>query len=252
MFKDETFPILNAVQGKGNKSLPELSLIPVGSAYSTLEDYCSTFTSLILHEVWATLCENVGTGESQSLTSLIHPDPTFCNGFTLLRCEALSPTRITNMDLFSITFNSSRQKPPKKIFDVAEHVRYRSWEIGEIDPRLLKTCQDPNIPITSFVLRILMYHVPPNLGSIFTVTRISRLNTVFKQIIQIAELARSPLCEVILHPSDYEDAFKLDAVLDDNHAFLNPIQYKAVASITKEVSSAEREPKVALLQGPPG
>jgi hypothetical protein len=97
-----------------------------------------------------------------------------------------------------------------------------------------------------------MYHVPPNLGSIFTVTRISRLNTVFKQIIQIAELARSPLCEVILHPSDYEDAFKLDAVLDDNHAFLNPIQYKAVASITKEVSSAEREPKVALLQGPPG
>jgi hypothetical protein len=99
-----------------------------------------------------------------------------------------------------------------------------------------------------------MSNVPTDLDKFFVVTIIAPLHTDVKQFILNAELARSPLCDVILCPRDNVDAFKLDAVdVEENHAFLNPFQYKAVESISRTiVCASNREPKVALLQGPPG
>ncbi|XP_046652197.1 uncharacterized protein LOC124343119 isoform X5 [Daphnia pulicaria] len=249
-------PLLNALQRENDKSLPELSLLPVVSAYDSLEAYCSIFTPLMLHETWASLCKDMETSQHDSIRPLIYSKPKFCDGFALLQCEALSPIRIIDMELVTLTVHISPQKPPVKFFGVAEQVVTRNWRAEDVDPRLLETCQRQNVLYfrMSFVLWIKMSNVPKELDKIFSVTKISRLNTVVKQFILNAELACSPLCDVILHPSDYVDAFKLDTVdVEENHPVLNPCQYQAVESITRTmVCASDREPKVALLQGPPG
>ncbi|KAK4007478.1 hypothetical protein OUZ56_012633 [Daphnia magna] len=106
----------------------------------------------------------------------------------------------------------------------------------------------------SFVLLVKFSNVPKELDKIYTITKITCLSTVLKQFILNADLSRSPLCDVILHPSDFSDAFKLDTVdIEGKNDLLNPVQYKAVESITKTiVCASDREPKVALLQSPPG
>ncbi|EFX89072.1 hypothetical protein DAPPUDRAFT_310816 [Daphnia pulex] len=250
--KDEPPPLLDALQVTNSKSLPKLSLLPVVSDYATLEDYCSIFTPLMLHEVWAGLCKDVHTSKLKTLETLIY-SKTISDDFALLQCEALSPTRIFEMELVSLTV-ASPQKPPVEIFAVAEQVRY--WwkrERGEIDPRLLAICQRPNIPITSFNLRIKMYHVLPQLNQVFTVTKITRLKTAMKQFILNAELARSPLCNAIIQPSDHVDAFKLETVNQENHTVLNASQFKAVESIAQTVVySSDKQPKISLVHGPPG
>lgn len=160
------------------------------------------------------------------------------------------------MDLVTLSVHISPQKPPVKFFGVVEQVVTRNWRREDVDQRLLDTCQRQNVLYfkMTFVLWIKTSNVPKELDKIFTVTKITRLNTVIKQFILNAELARSPLCDVILHPSDFVDAFKLDSVdVEENQTSLNPSQYKAVESITRTiVCASDREPKVALLQGPPG
>ena len=249
-------PLLIELKRENGRDLPELLLLPVVTAYDSLESYCSIFTPLMLHEIWASLCNDIESSHYEPIKPLIYSKPKLCDGFALLQCEALSPTRISDMDLVTLSIHISPQKPPVKVFGVVDQVVTRNWRREDVDQRLLDTCQRQNSLYfrMSFVLWIKASNVPKELDRIFTVTKIARLNTIVKQFILNAELATSPLCDVILHPSEYVDAFQLDTVdVEDSHNLLNPSQYKAVESITRTmVCASDREPKVALLHGPPG
>ncbi|XP_046463247.1 uncharacterized protein LOC124209338 isoform X2 [Daphnia pulex] len=246
-------PLLDSLRRENSCIRPELSLLPVQSSYASVESYSSTFTPLMLEELWASICNDVETREPEVFTTLIHPKPEFCDGFALLRCETLSRIMISNMDLVALDVHISPQEPPVKIFAVAERLDIKHyWKSDQIDSRLLEIPQCLNFPLKSFFLRMEMSRVPRNLDKFFTVTTVSRLNTVVKQFILNAELARSPLCEVILRPSDCEDAFQLDAVDLESQAVLNPVQHEVVESFSRTVVFAsENQPRVALLHGPP-
>ncbi|KAK4022260.1 hypothetical protein OUZ56_007739 [Daphnia magna] len=253
---DEPPPLLAAANRENSQSLPALSLLPVVSAYDSLEAYCTIFQSLMFHETWAILCKDMESSPSTPIRVLVCSKPKSCNGFAILQCEALAATRINDKDLVAITVPIAPQKPPAKYFCVVDQLVIRNWRKEDTDPRLLESCKRPSDTYMrmSFVLLVKFSNVPKELDKIYTITKITRLSTVLKQFILNADLSRSPLCDVILHPSDFSDAFKLDTVdIEGKNDLLNPVQYKAVESITKTiVCASDREPKVALLQGPPG
>lgn len=205
----------------------------------------------MLHETWASLCQEMDTTQLNSLSPLIYSDPKLCDGFALLNCEALSPTRVNDMDLVTLTVP---QNSPSKFFGVVKDVvNNRNWQKGKVDQRLLETCQENALNRRIlFVLWIKMSDVPKELNQIFTITKIVRLSTIVKPLILNAELLRSPLCDVILNPYDNVEAFELNTVsVEENHALLNPSQFKAVESIASTMVYSH-EPKVALLHGPSG
>ncbi|XP_057368636.1 uncharacterized protein LOC130689698 isoform X2 [Daphnia carinata] len=253
---DEPPPLLAAANRENGQTLPALTLLPVVSAYDSLEAYYTIFQSLMFHETWAILCKDMEGSVPAPIRVLVCSKPKSCNGFAFLRCEALAATRINEKDLVAISVPITPQKPPAKYFGVVDQLVFRNWRKDDTDPRLLESCRRPNETYMrmSFVLLVKLSNVPKELDKIYTITKITRLSTVLKQFILNADLARSPLCDVILHPSDFSDAFKLDTVdIEGKNDLLNSVQHKAVESITKTiVCASDREPKVALLQGPPG
>ncbi|KZR96045.1 Uncharacterized protein APZ42_009844, partial [Daphnia magna] len=211
---DEPPPLLAAANRENSQSLPALSLLPVVSAYDSLEAYCTIFQSLMFHETWAILCKDMESSPSTPIRVLVCSKPKSCNGFAILQCEALAATRINDKDLVAITVPIAPQKPPAKYFCVVDQLVIRNWRKEDTDPRLLESCKRPSDTYMrmSFVLLVKFSNVPKELDKIYTITKITRLSTVLKQFILNADLSRSPLCDVILHPSDFSDAFKLDTV----------------------------------------
>ena len=237
-----------------NRILPKLALHPVVSAYHSLEAYFSIFHPLMIHEIWANICKEVDSAPIEFKT-LMHHRTGAQDGFAELNCETLGlEGRLREMDLVTLTVQLPKPNTFSKVFGIVEEVELRKIIRKDIlDHRLLSTCSSPPEYRVVFKLRLKNSNVPKQLDSIFTITKIMGLRTVVKQFQTSAELSRSLLCEVILHPSDYADAFKLDEVDVQNHEQLNPIQYKAVESITRTIiNTPNHEPKVALLQGPPG
>ncbi|KAI9550999.1 hypothetical protein GHT06_005554 [Daphnia sinensis] len=238
------------------KGLPALSLLPVVSAYNSLEAYCPIFQSLMFHETWAILCKDMESNPSNPIRVLVCSIPKSCNGFAILQCKTLAATRINDKDLVATTVPIAPQKPPANYFGVVEQLMFRNWRKEDTDSRLLELCERPNDTYMrmSFSLLVKLSNAPKELDKIYTITKITRLSTVVKQFVLNADLVRSPLCDVILHPSDFPNAFKLDTVdIQGKNNMLNPVQYKAVESITKTiVCTSDRKPLVALLQGPSG
>jgi hypothetical protein len=234
--------------------LSELPLLPVPLSFESLQSYCEVFSSLSLHETWASLCQEIETKRMDSLQVLMHSRPEHRNGFNLLKCEVLSSSLINDLDLLTVTVPN---RSPTVFFGVARKVVRHSFNRNKdkIDEKLLNSLQKSNLPVSkiSFELWITASNVPEVLDSTFTVTKVLRLDNLVKSLIVNAELATSPLCDVILRPKDNPNVFKLDWIdkLEENHATLNSSQNRAVASISTTMVCS-LEPKIALLQGPPG
>lgn len=229
-------------------------LRPVVSAYSSIEAYFAIFHPLMLHEVWANICKDVESDPLEWKT-LLRANTTPCSGSVLLQCETIVPNgavRFKDMDLITLTVPLPNQSI-SKVFGVVHDVQMRRIIRREnIDPRLLATSSQPDHLVT-FTLRVKPSNVPSGLDGIFTVTRVTQLKTMIRQFQLNAELDRSLLCDVILHPTNHAEAFKLEKVDVGEIKMLNAVQHKAVESITKTiVDTLAYVPKVALLQGPPG
>lgn len=257
MNRDEPPPILNEVKFD-NRIFPKLTLLPVVSAYPSLEAYFSIFHPLMIHEIWATICKEVNS-DPLVWTTLVHAKSTVVEGCALLPCESLIPggcTRLRDLDLVVLRVPLPKPNTFTKVFGVVSNVELRPAGRKEtFDHRLLRACPRPDLRVY-FTIRVKLSNAPPP-ESIISFTKIIPLRTVVKQFRFNAELSRSLLCEVILDPADCADVFKLETVDIEDRAslnpILNPIQHKAVESFSRTIVNAPNyETKVALLQGPPG
>lgn len=211
----------------------------------------------MLHEIWANVCKDVEL-ERTVWDTLVHITTETDGGCTILHCEtlvSLGTTRLKEWDLVSL---SIPVKPSiiMEVFGIVENVEIR--KITSSQPpnrRLLEVRKRPENPDWRLIfnLRLKSTNVPTHLDNIFKITSVTPLRSIIKQFLLHAELDCSPLCEVILHPAELEEAFKLDIIDVEGNEKLNPVQHKAVESITTTIlNTPEDEPKVALLQGPPG
>lgn len=245
------------MKAENSRIIPKLTVLPVLSEYNSLEAYFAIFHPLMLHEIWANICKDIEL-ERTVWQTLIHITTETDGGCTILHCEtlvSLGTTRLKDLDLVAL---SVPLKPNVlfQAFGIVENVEIR--KVTSTHPpnrRLLEVRKRPENPDCRilFNLRIKASNVPLHLDNIFTITSVTPLRPVIKQFLLHAELDCSPLCDVILHPGDNKEAFKLDMVDKEGNKKLNPVQHKAVESITSTILNApEDEPKVALLQGPPG
>lgn len=174
-----------------------------------------------------------------------------------MQCETLvtnNSPRLKDFDLVTLKIILPKPQPPFKVFAIAENVTSRFLRnTPHIDQNLVASCRKADMQI-SFDLRIKPSHVPHQLkDKIFEMTSVSSLRPIIKQFLVNANLYSSPLCDVVLNPGKQAHAFKLDLIEVNGSDKLNPVQEKAVESITRSIINTEEDqPKVALLQGPPG
>lgn len=233
-------------------------MLPVLSVYNSLEAYFSIFHPLMFHEIWANICKDVETTKNV-WEALIHNHVAHNWGCSILFCETVvshGSLRFKDLDLVALSIPIANSQTTMKVFGIVENVELRTITPDKpLDQRLLKAHKrigSPDYRIT-FYLRVKQSNIPLKLNSIFTVSSVTALRTVYKQFVLNAELDSSPLGEVILNPGGLSEAFRLDVVDVEGNEKLNPIQNKAVDSITRTIlNTCDDEPKVALLQGPPG
>lgn len=238
--------------------LPKLSLVPVVTSYENLQAYHAIFHPLMLHEIWANICKDVATA-SQAWKIKIHGDPLVTGGVcAVLKCETFvwgqSP-RFKEFDLLTFLVPLPKPKEAMEVFAIAENVECRfANNQSDIDRRILSPSDSKKeVFRITFDLRVKPSNIPRNLDTVFTVKSASSLRPVIKQFLLNGNLWSSPLCDVILNPSAQVGAFQLDLVEVDGNERLNPVQHKAVESITRSILNTDEDvPKVALLQGPPG
>lgn len=251
-------PLLNEVKAENNRILPKLAILPVLSMYNSMEAYFATFHPLMLHEIWANICKDIEL-ERTVWDTLVHITSDTDGGCTILYCETLvsnGTPRLREWDLVALSIPLKANPQFMKVFGIAENVEMR--KITSANPanrRLLDVRKRPENPEwrIKFKLRLKSANAPPGLDNVFTITSVTPLRSIIKQFLLHAELDCSPLCDVILQPGDLSEAFKLDMVDVEGNEKLNPVQHKAVESITTTIlNTPEDEPKVALLQGPPG
>lgn len=220
-------------------------MLPV---YENLKKYRSVFTPLMLLEVWAIVCQNMGSSRD-SLSAVICAPPKLCDdGFAYIEFKATSKTLIFDMELVTLNTKISPKGLTVKVFAVVEGMEMFSsnkWRENEVEVR------PSNF---KFTLRLLKSHVPNTLDQDFIVNKLSSLNMVVEQFILNAELANSSLFDEILRPSENVNVFKLDtATILENNTALNSGQLKAVHSITTtRVHASTKTPKIALLHGSQG
>lgn len=255
---DEPPPLLNEITSENQVVLSRLSLLPVVSSYENLQAYHAIFHPLMLHEIWANICKDVETA-SQAWRIKIHGEPLFNGGgCAVLKCETFvlgqSP-RFKEFDLLGFEVPLPKPKQPIEVFAIAENIEFRFVNNkSDIDRRILSLSDSTReVFRINFDLRVKPSNIPRQLDKIFTLKSASSLRPVIKQFLVNANLWSSPLCEVILNPSSQGDAFQLDLVDVDGNGRLNPVQHKAVESISRSILNTDEDvPKVALLQGPPG
>ena len=227
-----------------SESLPDLRDKPVNSTYGNLEQYFDVFHPLMLHELWAQITkeceEQTKLRWDLSINSMITDE-----GFFLIRCtttvdDYYKAPRESDLVVLKFTWKAKKNA----IFGIVENAR-------------VIATKDRHKNVCEFMLR-----VRSNIRSVisgknkFTIERVYSLWLLFKQLKVHGRLSFSPLCHVILSISrpqektfefiQKEPEFEIDPLL-------NPSQRAAVASVAVTIVEAPtHEPKIALLQGPPG
>lgn len=178
----------------------------MSSRYNSLELYNNTFYPLILNELWAQIGQEIAT--YSALNFEIRENPTNCDSFALIKCEAVSqigPNLINNMDLVLVQLDDKHGNR-KKFFGVIK--------------------SQTNNKKTTLVVLIRESHAPEHSGKPFkcTLSNIIPLNPVRKQMTLVKELHSSSLCNVILDPIKHSEVFYLETVdMRGNNSGLNDL-----------------------------
>ena len=227
-------------------SLPELRDKPVNSTYANLEQYFNVFHPLMLHELWAQLTKEYEQQIKPTRWDIsVKPDWIADEEFTLIRCSTTAPDANKaprESDLVVLKFMWKTKK--NGLFGIVENAR-------------LTTAKNRPHTVCDFMLRVRGTFRPVILESAkFAIERVHSLWLLFKQLKVHGRLSFSPLCQVILSISknnertfefiQKEPQFEIDPLL-------NPSQKAAVTSVAVTMVEAPmHEPRIALLQGPPG
>lgn len=262
---DEPPPILASVRGRESElqSLPALQLSPVPTAFTSIDTYRTVFFPLMLHEIWGMIRKEATEQNSWRAKALVRNIT--CDGLSAhVSFEVLvqeNSQRLYEHDLLALTYEPKQHgqvehgREPPRVFGMVETVTLRRYDGSkDIDPRLLQACRSPYYRI-NFNLRMKPGNAPKATGHLISMFRVSSLRTHIKQFAIVTELETLPLYPVIMDPIKNSEAFTMmesDQIIRSN-AVLNDMQRKAVASITETMLNSDRnEPKVAMLQGPPG
>lgn len=224
--------------------------------------YLGVFYPLMFHELWASVCKESETIQSRTMkvVATCSTNNQQDGPWTFLQCQSLlveGSFRLWDQDLMVLALPVNDQKTVK-LFGIAESVQLRNVaRTGDLDPDLRSTCTNkrPDF-ILSFVLRVKRFRRYDAMSSrrTLTVAKVMTLKTAVKQFCVNADLTMSPLCNVILRPTDHTHAFELiNANNSTGNEKLNAKQQIAVRSISDTILRTPKgDPKVALLQGPPG
>lgn len=248
-------------QTVNGKLLPELNTLPVVSSFVNMEAYLGVFYPLMFHELWASVRKESETIQSRTMKVVVSRFNQQDGPWTFLQCQSLSVEgsfRLWDQDLMVLALPVTDQKCVK-LFGIAESVQLRKVPRTEdLDPELRSTCSNkrPDF-LLSFVLRMKRAQRYDDLSrrrKVLTVAKVTTLKTAVKQFCVNADLTMSPLCNVILRPTDHTHAFELtNANTSAGNGKLNARQLTAVRSISDTILRTPKgDPKVALLQGPPG
>ena len=220
--------------------------LPVSSTYSNLEAYFSAFHPLMLHELWAKISQEYEEKAKNTMKWNVAVDPNFvtdeeCN---LIKCSVVfddlnKAPRDSDLAVLRFTWKTKKNT----LLAIIEKVNLIP------NNRHKHTCNFI-IRLRGNFRRVILQETT------FTLERVFSLWMIFKQLKVHATLSFSPLCHIILSISKPgERTFEF---IPKEHKFnvdgkLNPSQKNAVISVAVTMVEAPmHEPRIALLQGPPG
>ena len=260
-----------------DKRAPKLNIRPMITDHKNIFSYFRNFSPLLLYEAWVALGRNceINVKHPTVFQILVKDQATQTEGRNeheyLLNCQAIfQPTqRLSEFDLITMSMQemSLQLRNPDKsklLFGIVGTTKYRpkmNIQTNTLDPRLVASAensfrrplQDSDY-IVNFQLQVKKIPSPSSLDKIYTVARMSSLRAIFMKRLSLnTELDNSPLGGIILEPSKHESAFTMIPCTASPrlNSDLNATQHSAVQSVAQSITQS-REPKIALIEGPPG
>lgn len=248
---------------------PKLCVRPMITDHKTISSYFKHFCPLLLREAWI----SIGRGCEENVKSPIvfqifvkdtaqAPEGRYRKHVNLLNCQGIfhSSQQLTELDLIAITSVSDQANLPFGIISKCRPKELNSNTIKTLDPRLVKAvesslgrslviCSDF---IVNFQLQVKKVFPQHYLNKMYSVARMTSLSAI-KRLSLNNELINSPMTKIILEPSKHESAFSMIpcSASPRQNCELNSTQHSAVQSIAQTITKSI-EPKIAVIQGPPG
>ena len=204
----------------------------------------------MLQQTWSIICQRVDTENEQAIqwqVFVANQNPTE-EGFFLLDCQSVfqSQPKTTGLEVGTLVVLMPLSQKSPKAFGIVENVNWDPISCVNKDEQFLAT----------FQLRVKNSLNPHLLNTAHPVLKITSLCPIINQLFMITELDNSPLKKIIIQPSKQEKAFQLALSYSEqlgNVSSHSNHQHSAVQSICRTILISDpTEPKVALLEGPPG
>ena len=256
-------PLLQEVRdGKNLRTIPCLDSLPVLTTYNCIESYFQVYQPLMLFELWASISKDVDEGSKNEdsrvfFCTVKHETPGIL--FTTLNCPVIileGSERPREYDLCKFSRTDRRTGTKGYAFGIITSVmnnwnRMDSSHIHKLGKRFAECAKIKKRFFYGEVNVMVASTRPPDRESLIELVKLSSIKSFVRQLEVHSLLAESPIARFVLDPPPA--VFQPGTIAYDDLPELNETQNAAVASaVGMMILPAVDDPKIALLQGPPG
>lgn len=239
------------------------------SSYASFQAYLDIYQPLLLHEIWSTTFQQYklrkpvvyegvfATDNSDQNAAKKEGDDIKCLVFTTLVEEKRQDEKsqlkfLQEGDLIACSF--AKPKSPELVVALGFVMNSKvttGMRNRKIDYRLSLNNSNKDVLIEA-TIAFRQNYTPLNPTGVYKVKKIASLYSLMTLFDHQVALSKSLLCRTVLNPD--LNAFKLPfGAIGYTKSFLDQAQVDALLAVTQTIMmSRPEEPKVALIEGPPG